>query len=51
ATFNLSTSSLALFPAGLTVPDQTPVTVNLTGGLDSITLFPGGLAFPENPVV
>ncbi|MEQ6326436.1 PPE domain-containing protein, partial [Mycobacterium canetti] len=51
ATFNLSTSSLALFPAGLTVPDQTPVTVNLTGGLDSITLFPGGLAFPENPLV
>ncbi len=49
ATFNLSTSSLALFPAGLTVPDQTPVTVNLTGGLDSITLFPGGLAFPETP--
>ncbi len=27
------------------------MTVNLTGGLDSITLFPGGLAFPENPVV
>ncbi len=31
---------LALFLPASLFPDQTPVTVNLTGGLDSITLFP-----------
>ncbi|WP_459758508.1 beta strand repeat-containing protein, partial [Mycobacterium riyadhense] len=51
ASFDLSTTPLTLFPHGITVPDQTPVTINLSGGLDSITLFPGGLEFPENPVV
>ncbi|SOJ52433.1 PPE family protein PPE34 [Mycobacterium simulans] len=51
ADFNLSTTPLSLFPNGFTVPDQTPVSINLSGGLDSITLFPGGLEFPENPVV
>nr|WP_253900551.1 hypothetical protein [Mycobacterium asiaticum] len=49
--FNLSTTPLTLFPTGVTIPDQTPLRINLSGGLDSITLFPGGLKFPENPLV
>ncbi|OPE45271.1 hypothetical protein BV508_30235, partial [Mycobacterium intermedium] len=49
--FELSVSPLTLFPNGASIPAQTVVNVDLTGGLDSITLFPGGLHFPRMPLV
>ncbi|SOJ56224.1 PPE family protein PPE34 [Mycobacterium simulans] len=45
---NLGTTALAI--PNIDIPAQTPLTLDLVGGLDPITLFPGGLTFPVNSV-
>jgi PPE-repeat protein len=45
-TFSIGTTAFTI--PTIDIPAQTPVTLDLIGGIDQMTLFPGGLTFPTN---